>query len=94
MRDRYIPAFITLLAGAITCIVDIYRKANLLSSLKRLLLVLIIFYIIGLIARAIIRKVLDAKPNRSDQDIEDNTEDNLEDNPENIIDDNTEETIA
>lgn len=58
MRDRFIPALITLTAGAITCIFDIYHKVDLLTSLKRLLLVLIIFYIIGLIAAAIIRKTM------------------------------------
>lgn len=58
MREKYIPALIMLIAGAITCILDIYRKADLLPSLKRLLLVLIIFYIIGLIAKEIITKAL------------------------------------
>ena len=56
MRNRYIPAFIMLIAGAITCFFDIYHKADLLTSLKRLFLVLIIFYIIGLIARSIVKK--------------------------------------
>lgn len=58
MRERYIPALIMLIAGAITCILDIYRKADLLPSLKRLLLVLIIFYIIGLLAKEIIMYTL------------------------------------
>lgn len=79
MRDRYIPALITLLAGAITCIIDIYRKAELLPSLKRLLVVLIIFYIIGLISRAIIRKVLEPKLESSDNEIGDNPEDATDD---------------
>lgn len=91
MRDRYIPAFITLIAGAITCIIDIYRKADLLSSLKRLLLVLIIFYIIGLVSRAIIRKVLEFEPKTSEEDenekienSEEESEDNSEDDSEDI----------
>lgn len=86
MRDRYIPALITLLAGAITCIIDIYRKAELLPSLKRLLLVLIIFYIIGLIARAIFRNVLEAKSNTSDENEEENTEVDSENSAANISD--------
>ena len=61
MRDRLLPALITLLAGAITCIIDIYRKAPLIPSLIRLLLVIIIFYILGLIAKAIIKKALAPK---------------------------------
>lgn len=67
MRDRLIPPLVTLTAGAITCIVDIYQKAELIPSLKRLLLVLIIFYIIGLIAKAIIVKTLQQKSKNDDQ---------------------------
>lgn len=74
MRDRYIPPLITLTAGAVTCIFDIYRKADLLDSLKRLLLVLIIFYIIGLIAMAVIRKTLEPK-NKIDNKSGDQTAD-------------------
>jgi len=72
MRERYIPALIMLIAGAITCILDIYRKADLLPSLKRLLLVLIIFYIIGLIAKEIIMYTLLSmqKTDKPDTDIE------------------------
>ena len=89
MRDRYIPASITLLAGAITCVIDIYRKAELLPSLKRLLFVIIIFYIIGLISRAIIRKALEPKPSTPDEEEDSNTEDNAEDNTEENFKENT-----
>lgn len=82
MRDRFIPALITLIAGAITCIFDIYRKADLLSSLKRLLLVIVIFYVIGLISRAIIRKTLEHKPDVPDEEsyIEENEDEAEDDN--------------
>ncbi len=56
MKQRYIPALIMLVAGAVTSILDIIHKVELLESLKRLLLVLIIFYFIGLITKAIIKK--------------------------------------
>lgn len=88
MRDRYIPALITLIAGAITCIIDIYRKADLLPSLKRLLLVILIFYIIGLIARAIIRKVLEPKPISPEED----TDNEIIDNTESKASDETEDS--
>jgi len=42
-----------LLAGAITSIYNIINKTDVLTALKRLLIVLIIFYIIGLIVKAI-----------------------------------------
>lgn len=77
MRDRYIPALIMLIAGAITCIFDLYRKAELLPSLKRLLLVLIIFYIIGVIAREIIVKTIESKKDNETP----NTNIKADDNP-------------
>lgn len=70
MRDRYIPAFVMLIAGAITCILDIYNKTELLTSLKRLFWVLIIFYIIGLIARVIINKVVTYRPKTDNQELD------------------------
>jgi flagellar biosynthesis/type III secretory pathway M-ring protein FliF/YscJ len=86
MRDRFIPAFITLIAGAITCIIDIYRKAELIPSLRRLLFVIIIFYILGLISRAIIRKVLEPGPNTSNEyeneEIEETEEESKEESKE------------
>lgn len=66
MKDRYIPAMIMLCAGAVTCILDIYNKVELVTSLKRLLLVMFIFYIIGLIARAIIVKTITMKPKENE----------------------------
>lgn len=56
MKQKYIPALIMLAAGAVTSILDIIHKTPKLDSLKRLLLVLIVFYIIGLITKAIIKK--------------------------------------
>lgn len=59
MQRRYIAPTIMLAAGAITIILNIINKLELLASLKRLLLVLIIFYIIGKIAEKIISKIAD-----------------------------------
>ncbi|HKL79837.1 MAG TPA: hypothetical protein VJ888_05305 [Mobilitalea sp.] len=61
MKQRYIPPLIMLIAGALTCILDIINKVELITSLKRLLIVLIIFYFIGIIAKAIIIKVTEPK---------------------------------
>lgn len=57
MQVKYLPAGIMLTAGATTILINIINKIELVLSLKRLLIILIIFYIIGLIARAIIEKV-------------------------------------
>lgn len=58
MKERYIPPFITLLAGAITSIINIVNQVNLLTGLKRLLIVIVLFYIIGLIVKALFKVAL------------------------------------
>ena len=58
MKTEYIPKVITLLAGAVVCIVSIVRHMDTTYSLEILLAALIIFYIIGCIARRIIEKVM------------------------------------
>ena len=62
MRDKFIPAVIMLIAGMVTSIINIVNKVELNTGLKRLLLVMIIFYIIGLIAKAIIMRASKIKP--------------------------------
>lgn len=73
MRERYIPAFIVLIAAAITSIINVIHSVNVLTGLIRLLLVIIIFYFIGLIAKAIIRKAFTERPKKeeSEEDQED-----------------------
>jgi len=70
LRERYIPPFIMLLAGAIASIYNIVNKTEVLTALKTLLIVLIIFYIIGLIVKAIYLHavVKAAKKNKDGQD--------------------------
>lgn len=57
MQNRYIPAFTMLSAGAVVSIFCIVKKVEVLYSLKLLLAMLVLFYIIGLIAGKIIGKV-------------------------------------
>lgn len=57
MRNRYIPAFTMLSAGAIVSIFCIVKKMDVLYSLKLLLAMLIIFYLIGLVAKRVIGKI-------------------------------------
>ena len=56
MKTEYIPKVITLLAGAVVCIVSIVRHMDTTYSLEILLAALIIFYIIGCLARHIIER--------------------------------------
>lgn len=67
MKERYIPAFIMLTAGAITSILNIVNKVQILTGLKRLLIVLIIFYILGLIVKSIMIKILENNSKKDDQ---------------------------
>lgn len=57
MRNRYIPAFTMLSAGAIVSIFCIIKKMDVLYSLKLLLAMLIVFYLIGLVAKKVIGKI-------------------------------------
>ncbi len=58
MKTEYIPKIITLLAGAVVCIISIVRHMDVTYSLELLLAVLILFYIIGCLARRIIDKTI------------------------------------
>lgn len=58
MKVRFIPAGITLLAGAITCLICLLRDYDPTYSLEVLLLVLIIFAAIGMKAQKIIMNVM------------------------------------
>ncbi len=72
MRENYIPPFIVLLAGAITGIINIVNHVEVETALKRLLIVIIIFYFIGLITRSVIRMALTkfAKEEQTEEIIE------------------------
>jgi flagellar biosynthesis/type III secretory pathway M-ring protein FliF/YscJ len=58
MRTRYIPSIIMLLAGTITCAFCLIKSYSVNLTLEILLGVLIIFYIIGLIARNLINRII------------------------------------
>ena len=72
MKTEYIPKVITLLAGAVVCIISIVRHMDTTYSLEILLAALIIFYIIGCITRRIIEKVMTS--NRVIKEVPDETE--------------------
>ena len=61
MQIKYIPAFIVLMAAAITSLINIVINIDILTGLKRLLFVIIIFYIIGLITRTVITNIITPK---------------------------------
>ena len=48
MKNRYIPAFIMLAAGLVCCVLCVVQRWPVLNSLITLVIVLLLFYIIGL----------------------------------------------
>lgn len=98
MKLEFVPKFITLLAGAIVCIITIVKDMDVTYSLELLLATLIIFYIIGLIAKAIIQKVMDGnmfvkQDNTENENIEDVKIDNDKESEENDSKNQTENEV-
>lgn len=84
MRERYIPAIVMLIAGAITSILNIVNKVDPIPGLERLLVILILFYIVGLIIKAIIVKYIINAPKKGEisEDEDAVEEEQKEPNPE------------
>ena len=70
-----------LLAGAVVCIITIVKDMDVTYSLALLLGVLVIFYIIGLIAKKIIQKVVDGNMFKRQQEQKDENVELPEPNP-------------
>lgn len=58
MKTRFIPALITLIAAACVSVINILNKTELVTGLKTLLYVIVIFYILGLIVKMVINKTV------------------------------------
>ncbi len=67
MRERYIPAIVMLLAGAITSVLNIVNRVKAEDGLKTLLLVLLIFYFVGLIIKAVIVRTVINAPKKGEE---------------------------
>lgn len=57
MEGKNIPPIITLSAAMISCVICIWRGASLYTTLKIVLLTMVVFYIIGRIAQKILVKI-------------------------------------
>ena len=91
MKTNFIPAIIMLLAGCVDCVISIYYGQDLYSFLKRLLLVLVIFYILGYIIKIILD--INFANKKLDKDTLENESDEVSDSDEEAAnEDNTEET--
>lgn len=87
MKLQYVRAFIVLLAGLITLIINMKTGIPVTMSLFRVLVVLIIFYIIGTLVVEILQKGLDVADEQNSS--EDNEKESTED-----VEDDKEETVA
>jgi len=56
-EGRNIPPLITLTAAMVVCVFCIYKRVQLFTMLKWVLLVMILFYIIGRIVQKIVTKI-------------------------------------
>ncbi|MEE1078234.1 MAG: hypothetical protein UIC64_04195 [Agathobacter sp.] len=97
MKTNYIPAIIMLSAGAVNCIIGIMNHQELKEFTIQLLIVLIVFYIIGIFVKFIIDKnfqdMADITNSDESDDVydEDTDEDTKDEILENIEEDDSEE---
>lgn len=87
MKTKTLPAIIMLLAGFVTCIVGIIEQIEIVRFTKILLLVLVIFYVLGLI----IKMILDKNFQEKEKEIEETTEGSEEVSEEQEVSEGTDE---
>jgi len=87
MKLQYLRAFIVLLAGLITLILNMKTGKPVVLSLFIVLIVILIFYVIGTLVVEILQKELEVDvPSESQGDEEESNEDNGENSePEEAI---------
>lgn len=86
-RTRYIPSIISLAAGFVACLVTMINTYDTLEILIIVLSTLIVFYIVGTIARSMINKALfvtkidddDESENEEGEDSEENSDEDGKD---------------
>lgn len=71
MKTKPIPAIVMLVAGFVTCIMSIRYHLELKEFTKTLLLVLIVFYLLGIVVKIILDKNF---PQMSKEEQEETTE--------------------
>ena len=72
MKLQYVRAFIVLLAGLITLLINMKTGRTVTSSLLILLIVLIVFYVIGTLIVEILQKELEDTDNQESSEDEEN----------------------
>ena len=70
MKRNYIPAFIMLLAGFITCILGLYYRYSAVRLLLTLFIVLVCFYILGCFVKILVCHFIPEKTEEEEKDSE------------------------
>ena len=84
MRTKAIPAVVMMIAGFVTCVLSFIQRVPTGEFLKDLLIVLILFYIFGIIIKGILdfvfnrEKKAEEPPTDSNQEDIEMTKDNVE----------------
>ncbi len=84
MRTKAIPAVVMMIAGFVTCVLSFIQQVPTGDFLKDLLIVLILFYIFGIIIKGILdfvfnrEKKAEEPPTDSNQEDIEMTKDNVE----------------
>ncbi|MDE6209684.1 MAG: hypothetical protein K2M73_08465 [Lachnospiraceae bacterium] len=81
-RFKYIPSIVMLLAGFIACITTIVNKYDIIETLIIILVVLVSFYIVGLIIRALFNKFIIVEVIEGIKESEEAVEGEEDENPE------------
>lgn len=71
MKTKQIPVIIMLLAGLVTCMDSIIQRAPLSAFVTRMWVVLILFYILGIIVKVVLDKNFTEKKIVDDEAIKD-----------------------
>lgn len=90
MKTRYIPALITLIAAACISIMNIVRKVEPKEGLQVLLITIIVFYIVGLIAKSVLTRSL---TNQVDDEAQKDASDELQELDTPDTDDKSDENV-
>ncbi len=75
MRTKAIPAVVMMIAGFVTCVLSFIQQVPTGDFLKDLLIVLILFYILGIIIKSVLDFVFNRESNNDDALPDENQED-------------------
>ena len=82
MKRNYIPAFIMLLAGFITCILGLYYQYDTVRLLITLFIVLVCFFILGCFVKSLVNHFIPKETEKEAEEPEETDGEETEDEEE------------